>query len=141
MKALNKSLKWDQISSRPGGGGKKVHYLSATTVLENANSIFGFNGWESTILHISTDFVEKTQDGRFFVAAVTAIVKVALKDGAGHEDVGYAHLKDKDKGEVLERAKKVGCIYSFFRLFMCSRCTQLLSLKKHVNTVPCPRVV
>ncbi|CAM9213127.1 unnamed protein product [Choristocarpus tenellus] len=106
VQALNKSLSWDQIATRPGGGGKKVHYLAAGTVIENANKIFGFNGWESSILHLSTDYLEKTPDGKFFVAAVTCIVKVAVKDGAGHEDVGHAHLKDKDKGEALERAKK-----------------------------------
>ncbi|CAN0226557.1 unnamed protein product, partial [Laminaria digitata] len=48
----------------------------------------------------------KTEDGRFWTAAATAIVRVALSNGSGHEDVGNAHLKDRDKGEVLERVKK-----------------------------------
>lgn len=34
-------------------------------------------------------------------------MRVALSNGSGHEDVGNAHLKDRDKGEVLERTKKV----------------------------------
>lgn len=50
--------------------------------------------------------VERTEDGRHWTAAATAIVRVALSNGSGHEDVGNAHLKDKDKGEVMERAKK-----------------------------------
>ncbi len=42
------------------------------------------------------------------MASATAIVRVALGNGCGHEDVGNAHLKDRDKGEVLQRVKKVG---------------------------------
>ncbi|CAN0012906.1 unnamed protein product, partial [Hapterophycus canaliculatus] len=55
--ALNTALSWDQINSRPGGGGKKVNYLAGHTVIENANKAFGFNGWDSSILHLSTDYV------------------------------------------------------------------------------------
>lgn len=51
--------------------------------------------------------MERTEDGRYWTAAATAIVRIALSNGSGHEDVGNAHLKDKDKGEVMERAKKV----------------------------------
>ncbi|CAM9594355.1 unnamed protein product [Ascophyllum nodosum] len=105
QEALNTALSWDQINSRQGCGGKKVHYLAGHTVVENANKIFGFDGWDSSILHLSVDYVEKTSDGKW-TAAATAIVRVALKNGVGHEDVGNAHLKDRDKGEVLERAKK-----------------------------------
>lgn len=55
--------------------------------------------------------VEKSDDGRFWMASATAIVRVALGNGCGHEDVGNAHLKDRDKGEVLQRVKKVGVCY------------------------------
>lgn len=51
--------------------------------------------------------VERTEDGRYWTAAATAIVRIVLSNGSGHEDVGNAHLKDKDKGEVMERVKKV----------------------------------
>lgn len=59
--------------------------------------------------------VEKTSDGKW-TAAATAIVRVSLKNGVGHEDVGNAHLKDKDKGEVLEKTKKV--VNAFFYLYL-----------------------
>lgn len=51
--------------------------------------------------------VEKTKDGQFWTASATAIVRVSLQSGCGHEDVGNAHFKDRDKGEVLHKAKKV----------------------------------
>lgn len=43
-------------------------------------------------------------------------MRVALPNGSGHEDVGNAHLKDKEKGELLERVKKVGLSASCFKL-------------------------
>ncbi|CAN0228810.1 unnamed protein product, partial [Hapterophycus canaliculatus] len=51
-----------------------------------------------------------TKDGQFWTAAATAIVRVALQNGCGHEDVGNAHFKDRDKGEVLLKAKKVSAV-------------------------------
>ncbi|CAB1106049.1 unnamed protein product [Ectocarpus sp. CCAP 1310/34] len=57
QEALNTALSWDQINSRPGGGGKKVPYLAGHTVIENANKVFGFAGWDSSILHLSLDYV------------------------------------------------------------------------------------
>lgn len=41
------------------------------------------------------------------MAGATAIVRITLANGCGHEDVGNAHMKDRDKGEVLSRVKKV----------------------------------
>ncbi|CAM9816865.1 unnamed protein product, partial [Ectocarpus fasciculatus] len=104
QQALNTALSWDQINSRPGGGGKKVPYLAGHTVIENANKVFGFAGWDSSILHLSLDY--KSEDGRFWMAGATAIVRIALANGCGHEDVGNSHMKDRDKGEVLSRVKK-----------------------------------
>lgn len=36
---------------------KKVSYLAGHTVFENANKVFGFAGWDSSILHLSVDYV------------------------------------------------------------------------------------
>lgn len=38
----------------------KVHYLAGHTVVENANDIFGFDGWDSSILHLGIDYVSGT---------------------------------------------------------------------------------
>jgi DNA repair and recombination protein RAD52 len=73
-------------------------------VIELANSIFGFNGWSSSIVDITPDFIEESQ-GRFRVG-VTAVVKVSLKDGTSHEDVGYGISENKIKGSAIENAKK-----------------------------------
>ncbi|CAN0482137.1 unnamed protein product, partial [Scytosiphon promiscuus] len=38
----------------------QVHYLTGHTVIENANKVFGFAGWDSSILHLSVDYVSAT---------------------------------------------------------------------------------
>lgn len=54
---LDKQLGPEYISSRPGAGGKKVHYLTAEKCINLANEVFGFNGWSSAIKDVTVDFV------------------------------------------------------------------------------------
>lgn len=54
---LEKQLGPEYISSRPGAGGGKVHYLSADKCINLANEVFGFNGWSSGIQNVQIDFV------------------------------------------------------------------------------------
>lgn len=54
---LDRQLGPEYISSRPGAGGIKVHYLAAEKVINLANEVFGFNGWSSSIRNIQIDFV------------------------------------------------------------------------------------
>lgn len=80
---------------------------AATCVEETAGDEFCWRTNYDRILMILNRQVEKSDDGRHWMASATAIVRVALANGCGHEDVGNAHLKDRDKGEVLQRVKKV----------------------------------
>lgn len=43
---------------------QKVNYLAGHTVFENANKVFGFAGWDSSILHLSVDYVSGRSAGR-----------------------------------------------------------------------------
>lgn len=54
---LDQQLGPEFISSRPGAGGKKIHYLQADKCINLANQVFGFNGWSSTVKTIELDFV------------------------------------------------------------------------------------
>ena len=58
---LEKQLGPEYISSRPGAGGGKVHYLSADKCINLANEVFGFNGWSSGIQQVQIDFVRTKQ--------------------------------------------------------------------------------
>ncbi|KAF8474943.1 hypothetical protein BDZ91DRAFT_712041 [Kalaharituber pfeilii] len=104
---LDKQLGPEYISSRPGAGGVKVHYLAADKVINLANEVFGFNGWSSSIRNIQIDFVEENS-GKVNLG-LSVIMRVTLKDGTYHEDIGYGHIENcKGKAAAFEKAKKEG---------------------------------
>ncbi|EAW10161.1 RAD52 DNA repair protein RADC [Aspergillus clavatus NRRL 1] len=106
---LDKKLGPEYISSRPGAAGQKVHYLSADKCINLANEVFGFNGWSSSIQNIQIDFVEESQHTGKISLGLSVIVRVTLKDGTFHEDIGYGHIENcKGKAAAFEKAKKEG---------------------------------
>jgi DNA repair and recombination protein RAD52 len=106
---LDKQLGPEYISSRAGPGGAKVHYLAADKAISLANEIFGFNGWSSSIQNIQIDFVdENAQTGKISLG-LSVIVRITLKDGTHHEDIGYGQIENcKGKAAAFEKAKKEG---------------------------------
>lgn len=64
--------------------------------IEIANAIFGFEGWSSSVVDVTPDFVPSfsrfsnflkmdEMPGPRFRVGVTAVVKVSLKNGSYHE--------------------------------------------------------
>jgi len=74
-------------------------------VILNVNEIFGRNGWSTSIKEVHVDFQDEIEG--IFHCGCHAIVKITLKDGTFHEDVGYGISKDKTLSNALERAKKI----------------------------------
>ncbi|KAF9528629.1 recombination protein Rad52 [Crepidotus variabilis] len=105
---LNRKLGPEYISQRPGpGGGPKLTYVEGWKVINLANEVFGFNGWSSSIVNLTTDFLDCNEETRRFTVGVTAIIRVTLRDGVFHEDVGYGMLENgKGKGAALDKCKK-----------------------------------
>ncbi|KAL2833379.1 DNA repair and recombination protein radC [Aspergillus cavernicola] len=104
---LNKKLGPEYISARPGAAGQKVHYLTADKCINLANEAFGFNGWSSSIQNIMIDFVDEFSTTGKVCLGLSVIVRVTLKDGTYHEDVGYGHIENcKGKAAAFEKAKK-----------------------------------
>ena len=67
--------------------GQKVAYVEGWRLVDLANNIFGFNGWGHSVTSTNIDFIDFC-NGKFFVG-VSATVRVQLRDGAFHEDIGY----------------------------------------------------
>ncbi|KAL1872246.1 DNA repair protein rad52 [Paecilomyces lecythidis] len=106
---LDKQLGPEYISSRPGAAGQKVHYLAAEKCINLANEVFGFNGWSSAIQNIQIDFVDENPQTGKISLGLSVIVRVTLKDGTFHEDIGYGHIENcKGKAAAFEKAKKEG---------------------------------
>ncbi|OAL70689.1 RAD52 DNA repair protein RADC [Trichophyton violaceum] len=105
---LNKQLGPEFLSSRPSGGGK-VHYITADKCINLANEVFGFNGWSSSIQNITQDFADENPTTGKVSVGLSVIVRVTLKDGTYHEDIGYGHIENcKGKAAAFEKAKKEG---------------------------------
>ncbi|XP_075458510.1 DNA repair protein RAD52 homolog isoform X3 [Ascaphus truei] len=116
--ALRKKLGPEYISSRQAGGGQKVCYIEGHRVIGLANEMFGYNGWSHSITQQNVDFVDLS-NGKFYVG-VCAFVKVQLKDGSYHEDVGYGVSEGlKSKALSLEKARKEAVTDGLKRALRC----------------------
>ncbi|KIX95761.1 uncharacterized protein Z520_08469 [Fonsecaea multimorphosa CBS 102226] len=106
---LDKQLGPEYLSSRSGPGGTKLHYLAADKAISLANEVFGFNGWSSSIQNIQIDFVDENPQTGKISLGLSVIVRVTLKDGSHHEDIGYGQIENcKGKAAAFEKAKKEG---------------------------------
>ncbi|KAJ3782520.1 hypothetical protein GGU10DRAFT_78485 [Lentinula aff. detonsa] len=105
---LNQQLGPEYISTRPGpGGGPKLVYAEGWKIINLANEVFGFNGWSSSLVSLTTDFIDYNEETRRYSVGVTAIMRVTLRDGVFHEDIGYGILENsKTKGPALDKCKK-----------------------------------
>ncbi|KAI9737791.1 MAG: DNA repair protein rad52 [Cirrosporium novae-zelandiae] len=106
---LEKQLGPEYLSSRAGPGGQKLHYVAAEKCIGLANEVFGFNGWSSAIKETCIDFLDENEHTGKVSLGISVIVRVTLKDGTYHEDVGYGHIENcKGKAPAFEKAKKEG---------------------------------
>ncbi|KAI5925085.1 hypothetical protein F4810DRAFT_88520 [Camillea tinctor] len=106
---LEKQLGPEYLSSRSGPSGQKVHYIAAEKCIALANEVFGFNGWSSSIQNIQVDFVDENPQTMKISLGLSVIVRVTLRDGTFHEDIGYGHIENcKGKAAAFEKAKKEG---------------------------------
>nr|WJN25031.1 DNA repair and recombination protein [Farysia itapuensis] len=105
---LNQRLGPEYLSQRPGpGGGKKLTYIEGWKLVDLANEVFGFNGWSTTIVRLDVDFLDSSPDGSRHSAGVSCVVRVTLRDGAFHEDIGYGSADNaRQKHAALEKCKK-----------------------------------
>ncbi|XP_046542950.1 LOW QUALITY PROTEIN: DNA repair and recombination protein rhm52-like [Haliotis rubra] len=103
--ALRQRLGPEFISQRTGAAGLKLAYIEGWRLINLTNETFGFNGWAHSVSHQTVDFVDHN-NGRFYVG-VSALVKVQLKDGVYHEDIGYGVSEGlRSKALSLEKARK-----------------------------------
>ncbi|KAI8589461.1 hypothetical protein BDZ88DRAFT_395956 [Geranomyces variabilis] len=103
---LKQQLGPEFVSTRQGpGGAGKLSYIEGWKVTNIANDIFGFNGWANKVVDITVDFVD-VENGKVSTG-ISSIVRVTLKDGSYHEDVGYGSIDNaRTKSAAFEKAKK-----------------------------------
>ncbi|KAI9347314.1 Rad52/22 double-strand break repair protein [Obelidium mucronatum] len=97
----------EYLSQRAGPGGTKLVYICGNQVLSLANEVFGFDGWSHSIVSSEIDFVDTSQDGSLVSLGVSTVVRVTLRDGTSHEDIGYGRIENaRSKGTAFEKVKK-----------------------------------
>ncbi|XP_052832398.1 DNA repair protein RAD52 homolog isoform X1 [Octopus bimaculoides] len=105
QKVLRQRLGPNFISQRIGAGGQKLAYIEGWRLINLANETFGFNGWSHSVTQQTVDFVDHF-NGRYYVG-ISAFVRVQLKDGVYHEDIGYGVSEGmKSKALSIEKARK-----------------------------------
>jgi DNA repair and recombination protein RAD52 len=116
---LNQKLGPEYISQRPGpGGGPKLTYAEGWKMINLANEVFGFNGWSSSVVSLTVDFIDCNEESKRYSVGVTAIVRVMLRDGVFHEDIGYGILENsKSKGGALDKVCPSYHIQSFLKSY------------------------
>ncbi|CAD6896298.1 unnamed protein product [Tilletia caries] len=105
---LQQRLGPEYVSSRAGpSGGPKVSYIEGWKAIDLANDVFGFNGWSSSIVNIDVDYLEEHPETGRVNVGVSVTVRVTLRDGTFHEDVGYGSMDNsKSRAAALEKSKK-----------------------------------
>ncbi|EPZ33873.1 hypothetical protein ROZALSC1DRAFT_28620 [Rozella allomycis CSF55] len=105
---LDLPLSKEHVSFKNAPGGNNVGYIEGWRSIKLANDIFGFNGWSSSILDLTVDFIDE-KEGKFSVG-VSCLVRIFLKDGSFHDDIGYGNAENmRSKGLAIEKAKKEAC--------------------------------
>ena len=76
-------------------------------MIDKAQRIFGFDGWSSRLLQMTKEFEDKNPQTNRFTVGYSCTVRVTLKDGTFHEDVGFGSVvNEKDRGKGIENARK-----------------------------------
>jgi DNA repair and recombination protein RAD52 len=106
QQALCTALPRECTAQRPAPGGGKVVYVEGHNTFNFANDIFGFNGWSCHISNLQQEYCEKDQRGKW-VASASCVVKVVLRDGTSHMDVGCGVAEGmRSRHEAIKKSKK-----------------------------------
>ncbi|KAK9389551.1 hypothetical protein V1515DRAFT_593679 [Lipomyces mesembrius] len=140
---LDRQLGPEYISSRPSPGGGTAHYLEGWKAINLANEVFGFNGWSSEIKSIHEDYVEVKDNGKIDVG-ISVVVRVTLKDGTFHEDIGFGHVENaRSKYMALSKCKKEATTDATKRALRCfgnsvGNCLHDNTYRRHVLRMSIP---
>lgn len=104
---LSMPLEKEETCNRGGPGGRVLSYVEGWRAIDQANKIFGFNGWSSHIVRLDLRFIEENPSSRKFSACVGASVRVTLRDGTSREDRGGGSAEGiRSKAEAITKAEK-----------------------------------
>jgi DNA recombination protein Rad52 len=96
-----------EILTRPGPGGKKLTYMSGECITRILNDIFGFDGWDLSIIRVQREECLKDEQSGKFTVCYTAHVRLTHKlSGTFREDCGAGDASDRSFGTAVSNALK-----------------------------------
>lgn len=99
-KLLNQKIIKSNVKTRPGGGRKDLSYVEGWHVIQEANRIFGFDGWSSET--IETFCVSEDPKCVTYIARVQITVGDIIREGTGAGHGRMGSLGDKFESAVKE---------------------------------------
>lgn len=101
-KLLNQKINKDNVSFRNGGGGQQLAYVESWHVIQEANRIFGFDGWSCETLEASLVSEGKDSYGNSifsYIAKVRVTVGNIIREGYGSGHGRGGKMTDGEKHE------------------------------------------
>jgi len=105
-KLLNQKINKKNVSFRSGGGGQQLAYVESWHVIQEANRIFGFDGWSSETIDMKLVSEDKDSHGNSifsYIAKVRITVGDIVREGTGS---GHGRGGKMTNGEKHESAIK-----------------------------------
>ena len=99
-KLLNQKINKKNVSFRSGGGGQQLAYLESWHVIQEANRIFGFDGWSSETIETSLVFEDPK------CVSYIAKVRITVGNNIVREGTGAGHGRMGGVGDKHESAIK-----------------------------------
>lgn len=115
IEELQKPLDPSRVLRRVGFRGQQLEYLPVHDIIETANRIFGYGGWQREIRRLEKVFEDET-DG---VYSVGYLCEYRIKVGeVVHEDVGFGSSANQpDPAQAHEMAVKAAVSDALKRCF------------------------
>lgn len=131
---LDQPLDPDLIKQRQGPNGSSIDYVEGDTVINYANSVFGYNGWSSELLSKDIIIENETSNNNIMICCETKVAVTA--NGATKQDIGIctsinrAHDKAYStacKGATTDALKRA---LRQFGIGLKGKCTDYKNIRK-----------
>lgn len=94
------------LSTRPGPGGRRLTYMSGDGVSRTLNEIFGYEGWSLDIKSASQTGKEQDKRGRWQVSYLAHVRITLTTSGTYKEDMGAGDSSDNNLQTAVAHALK-----------------------------------
>jgi DNA repair and recombination protein RAD52 len=105
IKQLNEGLDPNLIKQRVGGMGATLNYIPTFTAIDQANKIFGYGNWGTSVVEfkILSETVTQNKSGKdIFNKSIVATIKLEVKDCVPIIDVGFCMGKATTDADAFD---------------------------------------